>query len=181
MDLQEKAKKIKLFITDVDGVLTNGQIVLGTSKQEWKAFHAQDGLGIALAQKAGLTIAIITGRYSEAVQQRGQELQIKHVYQKISNKRETLNNLLEQLKIKPEETAYMGDDLNDLPILEQVGLKLAPANAVEEVRARVDYVAQKAGGEGAVREALVLILKAQDKWHNLVENYSQVPGEDVNQ
>lgn len=174
---QEKAKKIKLFITDVDGVLTNGQIVLGTSHQEWKAFHAQDGLGIALAQKAGLKVAIITGRYSEAVEKRAEELDISLVYQKIKDKRKALKEILAELELAKEEIAYLGDDLNDLPILGQVGLKLAVANAVPEVKARVDYVTEKAGGQGAVREALTLILQAQDKWEGIVEAYLAQPEE----
>jgi len=174
---QEKAKKVKLFITDVDGVLTNGQIILGTQHQEWKAFHAQDGLGIALAQKAGLTVAIITGRYSEAVERRGQELGLKFVYQKIKDKREALEGILQTLNLAKDQVAYLGDDLNDLPILEEVGLKLAVANAVPEVKARVDYVTEKEGGQGAVREALTLILQAQGKWDQIVAAYLKRPEE----
>lgn len=177
MSLKEKAKEIKLVITDVDGVLTEGKIFLGTDHQEWKAFHAQDGLGIALAQKAGIKIAIITGRYSEAVERRAQELSIEHLYQKISNKREVFFQILEKLHLTSVETAYIGDDLNDLPILAEVGLKLAVANAVLEVRERVDYITQKAGGQGAVREALEAILKAQGKWEGLVEAYLRKPEE----
>jgi len=174
---QEKAKKIKLLITDVDGVLTNGQIILGPGHQEWKSFHVQDGLGIALAQKAGLAVAIITGRSSEAVEKRAQELTIKLVYQKIKDKRTALLQILKELALAKEEVAYIGDDLNDLPILEIVGLKLAVANAVPEVQIRVDYVTQKEGGQGAVREALVLILQAQGKWEELVDSYLKKPEE----
>lgn len=177
MGLREKVEKIKLFITDVDGVLTDGSIILGIDNQEYKVFHAQDGLGINLAQKAGLTIAIITGRYSEAVETRAKELNIVHLYQKAKNKKEVLNQLLNELKLTKKETAYIGDDLNDLPILGEVGLKLAVANAVPEVKEQVDYVTQKEGGQGAVREALVLILKTQGKWHSLVESYLLKPEE----
>ena len=174
---QEKAKKIKLFITDVDGVLTDGQITLGTQHQEWKSFHAQDGLGIALAQKAGIAVAIITGRYSEAVERRAQELNIKFVYQKIKDKRKALQEIMAELDLTRAEIAYIGDDLNDLPILEQAGLRLAVANAVPEVKVRVDYVTEKEGGKGAVREALVLILQAQGKWEEIVASYLEKPEE----
>lgn len=173
----EKAKKIKLFITDVDGVLTDGQIVLGTQHQEWKSFHAQDGLGIALAQRSGLLVAIITGRYSEAVERRAEELNIKYVYQKIKDKRKVLEDLLRKLGLTKEQTAYIGDDLNDLPILDEVGLKLAVANAVPEVKARVDFITSQEGGRGAVREALTLILEAQGKWKEIVASYLKKPEE----
>lgn len=157
-----KAEKIKLFITDVDGVLTDGRIVLGNDGEELKFFHVHDGLGIKLAQEAGIKTAIITGRESKLVSRRAGELEISEVHQNIKDKLAVFDSLLEKYEISAENAAYIGDDLNDLPILERVGLSLSVANGVEEVREKVDYVTEKAGGEGAVREVIELILASQE-------------------
>jgi 3-deoxy-D-manno-octulosonate 8-phosphate phosphatase (KDO 8-P phosphatase) len=161
--IDAQAEKIKLFITDVDGVLTDGRIVLGNDGEELKFFHVHDGLGIKLAQQAGIKTAIITGRESELVARRAGELEISEVHQNIKDKLEVFANLLAKYDISEENVAYIGDDLNDLPILKKVGLSLTVANGVQAVKDEVDYTTEKEGGQGAVREVIELILAAQDK------------------
>ena len=159
--LDAKAEKIKLFITDVDGVLTDGRIVLGNDGEEFKFFHVHDGLGIKLAQQEGIKTAIITGRESELVARRAGELEINEVHQNIKDKLAVFDDLLAKYEIETENVAYIGDDLNDLPILKRVGLSLSVANGVQTVKNEVDYVTEKQGGAGAVREAIELILNAR--------------------
>ncbi len=161
IELKDKAKKIKLFITDVDGVLTDGRIILGNNGEEFKFFHVHDGKGIQLAHEAGIKTAIITGRESELVKRRADELSIKEVHQNIKDKIKVFNGILKKYKVKEDQVAYIGDDVNDLDILKRVGLAFTPANGVEAVKEEVDYITDKEGGQGAVREALEFILAAQ--------------------
>ena len=161
--LDAQAKEIKLFITDVDGVLTDGRIVLGNDGEEFKFFHVHDGMGIKLAQRAGIKTAIITGRESKLVERRAGELEISEVHQNIKDKLAVFADLLDKYGISEENVAYIGDDLNDLKILKRVGLSFSVANAMQTVKDEVDYVTEKAGGEGAVREAIELILNSQEK------------------
>lgn len=161
--LENKAAKIELFITDVDGVLTDGRIVLGNAGEELKFFHVHDGLGIKLAQEAGIKTAIITGRESKLVARRANELEMSEVHQNIKDKLAVFANLLEKYGLEEENVAYIGDDLNDLPVLKRVGLSFSVANGIKEVRDEVDYVADKAGGAGAVREVIEIILTAQEE------------------
>lgn len=160
-ELAEKASRIKLFITDVDGVLTDGRIVLGNNGEEFKFFHVQDGMGIKLAQEAGIKTAIITGRESQLVARRAEELAITEVHQNIKDKLGVFADLLEEYRISRQEVAYIGDDVNDLPILQEVGLALTVANGVDQVQSEADYITDCPGGQGAVREAVELILEAQ--------------------
>ncbi|PRX35717.1 3-deoxy-D-manno-octulosonate 8-phosphate phosphatase (KDO 8-P phosphatase) [Orenia metallireducens] len=161
--LKEKANKVKLFITDVDGVLTDGRIILGNNGEELKFFHVHDGKGIQLAHEAGIKTAIITGRESKLVERRAEELSIKEVHQNIKDKIKVFNNVLDKYNVIEEEVAYIGDDVNDLDILERVGLSFTPANGVKKVKEVVDYITTKEGGQGAVREAIELILEYQDE------------------
>ena len=161
--IDRRAQKIELFITDVDGVLTDGRIVLGNEGEEFKFFHVHDGLGIKLAQKAGIKTAIITGRESKLVARRAGELEISEVHQNIKDKQAVFANLLAKYDISEENVAYIGDDLNDLAILTKVGLALTVANGVAAVKEEADYITEKEGGQGAVREVIELILAAQDK------------------
>jgi 3-deoxy-D-manno-octulosonate 8-phosphate phosphatase (KDO 8-P phosphatase) len=170
-ELIERAKRIQMIVFDVDGVLTGGEIIFGQSGEVMKIFHAQDGLGISAAHKKGIKTAIITGRQSDIVRLRSEELQVTHVYQGVANKLEGLGKLLNKYQLDVRQVAYVGDDLNDLPILCQVGLACAVANAVAEVKECAHYVAQKQGGQGAVREIIEMILKAQGKWQDVVELY----------
>ncbi|TDX59216.1 KdsC family phosphatase [Orenia marismortui] len=160
--LKDKAAKIKLFITDVDGVLTDGRIVLGNNGEEFKFFHVHDGKGIQLAHEAGIKTAIITGRESKLVQRRADELSIQEVHQNIKDKIKVFNSILEKYQVSEDEVAYIGDDVNDLEILKRVGLSFTPANGVDKVKEAVDYITTKEGGQGAVREAIELLLKASE-------------------
>ncbi|MCI0496035.1 HAD-IIIA family hydrolase [candidate division KSB1 bacterium] len=169
--MQEKIKKIKLLLLDVDGVLTDGSIILGPSDSEYKIFNIRDGLGIKLAQAGGIEIGIITGRFSEAVRKRALELGIKILYQGQSDKIEAYQKIKQQLDLKDEQIAYIGDDLPDLAILKQVGFSCTVSDACDEIKKEVDFVTKRSGGKGAVREAIELILKNQGKWDSLVEKY----------
>ncbi|MBI5167020.1 MAG: HAD hydrolase family protein [candidate division NC10 bacterium] len=163
-----------MLILDVDGVLTDGCLLYGSGGTELKAFHVQDGFGLRAAQRMGLIPAIITGRDSDVVSRRAQELGIVEVHQGAIDKVRVYCDLLARHGLQDEMVAFMGDDLVDLPILGRVGLSLAPASAHPEVKARVDYVSQKGGGQGAVREVVELILKAQGRWEAIIERYLAV-------
>ena len=165
----EVAKKIRLLAMDVDGVLTNGQIILGNNNMELKAFNVKDGMGITLATKAGLSTILITSRSSEAVRRRAEELGISYFLQGSVDKRGSLMRFLEELQLSPEEVAYVGDDLNDLPPMSIVGLPVAVGDAVDEVKSAALYCCQTPGGGGAIREVVELILKEQGRWEGLVE------------
>ncbi|KYZ76385.1 3-deoxy-D-manno-octulosonate 8-phosphate phosphatase [Anaerosporomusa subterranea] len=174
MDRVDRARQIRLLVLDVDGVLTNNQLIFGNDGEILKVFHSQDGLGIAAAHKAGLKTAIITGRNSEMVRRRGEELKIGDLYQGSMDKVSALNELLSKHRLTLDNIAYVGDDLNDLPVLSRAGLACAVANAVPEVKAAAHYIASHEGGRGAVREIIEYILKAQDKWDWVVEQYMAV-------
>ncbi|HKL76714.1 MAG TPA: 3-deoxy-manno-octulosonate-8-phosphatase KdsC [Halanaerobiales bacterium] len=161
----KKALKIKLFITDVDGVLTDGSLILGNNGEEFKSFNSQDGMGIKLLQKNDIKVAIITGRSSKIVENRAEELDIKEVYQGIDDKIKTFNNLLDKYSLNSNEVSYIGDDLNDLPVLNEVGLSFTVSNGVDKVKENVDYITEKSGGKGAVREAAELILNIQSDFN----------------
>ncbi len=168
-----RAKKVKLVIFDVDGVLTDGGIYTGTEGELFKPFFCRDGLGITLARTNGLKTAIITGRKSVQVEFRAKELQIDAVWQGCSDKRQAYCELKEAFSLADEEVAYIGDDLIDLPILVQVGLAAAVADAVPEVRQRAHVVSGFSGGRGAVREILEFILKSQGKWEGIMQGFLQ--------
>lgn len=181
MDLVERAKKIKLLVLDVDGVLTAGQVFLDSKGEALKVFHTQDGLGIAAAGKVGLNTAIITGRTSDMVRLRAAELKIADIYQGSTDKLTALHELMEKAQLTLAQVAYVGDDLNDLPTLMQVGMPCAVANAVQEVKAHACYITAKAGGQGAVREVIEVILKAQGKWEQVLALYTTGGNKDLGQ
>ena len=172
-----RARRVKLLVLDVDGVLTNGQIIYGSGGAELKVFHAQDGLGVSVARRAGLATAIITGRESEMVRRRGSELHMVDVYQKALDKVASLRELCARRGLSLAETGYVGDDLNDLPAMRLAGFAAAVANAVPEVKQHAHYVAAHEGGRGAVREIIEFILRAQDKWDAVVAQYLADPGD----
>ncbi|MCM3652961.1 KdsC family phosphatase [Metabacillus litoralis] len=163
--------KIKLIVLDVDGVLTDGRLFIGTDGEEYKAFHTQDGMGISLAHYAGVKTAIITGRKSAAVTKRANELKIDYVYQGIHEKMEVLEEIIQDMQINLSEICYIGDDINDLPIQQAVGFPAAPNNAVEIVKQHVKYVAKLNGGDGAVREIIDLILNESYDYPALLTEY----------
>jgi 3-deoxy-D-manno-octulosonate 8-phosphate phosphatase (KDO 8-P phosphatase) len=173
MGIEARAKNIKLLILDVDGVLTDGQIIFGRDGELMKNFHSQDGLGIAAAHRAGMKTAIITGRESQIVHLRSSELKIMDVYQGSMSKIEALAALIAKYSLTVEEVAYVGDDLLDLPVMIQVGLSCAVANAVTEVKQHAHLVTVHSGGHGAVREVVEFILKSQGKWDDIVNAYMQ--------
>ena len=160
---ERKAIAVKILFLDVDGVLTDGRITYNSAGEELKSFHIHDGLGIKLLQQAGVTVVIITGRNSSMVSRRATELDIQHLVQGREDKRQAMEQLLQQLALSPEEAAYMGDDLPDLAAIQHAGLGIAPANAVAIVRQHADFVTLHRGGEGAVREACEFILTAQGR------------------
>ncbi len=172
--LNARAKKIRVLLMDVDGVLTDGRIWLlsrrdGTAS-EIKGFSAYDGAGLKLARAAGLRTGLITGRESSAVAQRARECEVEFVYQHRATKLGAFEEIMQTTGAAANEVAYVGDDLPDLPILERVGLAVAVANAVPEVKRAAHVVTRRAGGEGAVREAIELIVKAQGKWQEASQN-----------
>jgi len=161
--IQSKAKKIKLLLLDVDGVLTDGRIVLDTQGNELKAFHVRDGHGIKMAQRAGIIIGIITGRKSEVVNIRARELGINEVYQGAHEKVAVYESILLKYGFHDDDVAYMGDDVVDVGIFKRTGLGGTVADADHSVKPHVDRVSETEGGRGAVREFINLILKHQGK------------------
>ncbi|WP_035291738.1 HAD-IIIA family hydrolase [Clostridium sp. KNHs214] len=156
--MKEKYKKIKMLIMDVDGTLTDGKIYIGASGEEFKAFNVKDGYGIKLLKLNGIIPAIITGRNSEFVLRRAEELGIEEVFQGIENKLQKYEELKMKYDLIDDEIAYIGDDINDYEILKKVGAKFAVANCVRNLKTIVDYVSVLNGGDGAVREIIDLIL-----------------------
>ena len=171
MNCETRCKNIKLVALDVDGVLTSGELIFGVDGELMKTFHAQDGLGLTVARSVGLIVAIITGRTSKMVAVRSAELKISEVFQGATDKGQVLTELMAKYNLRLEQIAYVGDDLNDLPILTQVGLACAVANAVPEVKQYAHLVTKRAGGNGAVREVIEEILKAQGKWESVIDRY----------
>ena len=166
----ERAAKIKLLVLDVDGVLTDGSLLIGPDgKEALKIFDSLDGHGIKMLQSTGVTVAIITGRNSTMVEGRANELGIKHVQMGISKKAEALKNLLDLTDLKLSECAAMGDDWPDLSILLKVQLAACPSQAHEEIKKIAHFVTQKKGGAGAVREVCDLILLSQDNYSRLLK------------
>jgi 3-deoxy-D-manno-octulosonate 8-phosphate phosphatase (KDO 8-P phosphatase) len=161
--LLPKLKKIKAIFLDVDGVLTDGTIIYGSDGVEMKIFDIKDGFGITNAINNGIRVGIITGRKSDLVKRRAAELGIVDLYQGSIDKVTPFEEIKKIYSLEASEIAYVGDDILDLPLLRKVGFSAAPSNAVREVRTKVDYVSKALGGQGAVREIIDLILKAQKK------------------
>ena len=161
---------IKLVLLDVDGTLTDGGIYRGNNGEELKRFNVKDGYAIVNAQKLGIEFGIITGRKSELVEIRAKELKIKYLYQGISEKTVILEEIMKKDGLSKEEIAYMGDDLNDLLIMKQVGSSGTPKDAVDEVIQVADFVSKRNGGSGAVREFIEHILKKDGKWEIFLKN-----------
>ena len=167
-DALERARRVKLMIFDVDGVLTDGRLWYGPAGEEIKAFHSFDGQGLKMLAKSGVGLALLSGRSSPAVAARARELGIEHVLQGIERKRESYEALLKRLALAQDASGYMGDDLVDLPVMLRCGLSFAPADAVTEVRRRVDRVLSLRGGSGVVREMVEMVLRARGDWERVV-------------
>lgn len=161
-------KKIKLVVLDVDGTLTDGGIYYDANGNEIKRFDVKDGLGIKVAMSAGLKFAILTGRQSAMVRKRAEELGIQYLLEGIQKKAPALMKLSEETGVSLAEMAYIGDDWNDLQAIMLTGFKACPSDATEEIKEICDYVAEKEGGRGAVRECLEFILKAYETWEHMV-------------
>ena len=171
IEVVEKAKKLKLLILDVDGVLTDGKIFFDNEGNEYKAFHARDGHGIKLLRQTGVEVAVISGRKSNSVALRMKNLGIEHVYQGHENKRAAFKEIIEKIGITPEQAAHIGDDLLDLPIMTRVGLAIAVADANFAVKQRADWCTTLPGGHGAVREVCDFIMQAQGHFDDVVNAY----------
>jgi len=166
-----RAVPIRLLLLDVDGVLTDGSIHYAAEGSEGKTFNTQDGFGLRLLREAGIETGVITARTSEAVTRRTHDLRMRYVHQGISNKLTVLKDIMHESGLKPFEIAYMGDDWLDMPLLSRVGLAAAPANAVDEVKQLAHFVAQKTGGNGAVREICIFLLEAKGLKEQLLQRY----------
>lgn len=166
-----KAKEIKILLLDVDGVLTDGSLIYSQEGKESKSFNTQDGFGLRLLQDAGIEVGIITARSSEALERRARDLKISHLYQGASNKLEAYKEIVKKTGLKPFQIAYMGDDWLDMVLLKRVGLAVAPANAVTEVKEIVHYTTEQSGGHGAVREICNLLLEGMGRYKEMLQEY----------
>jgi YrbI family 3-deoxy-D-manno-octulosonate 8-phosphate phosphatase len=171
MKIEERCKRIELILADVDGVLTDGGVFFDNQGIETKRFHIRDGLGIKLWQKAGFKFGLITARSSHIVKVRAAELNVEIVRQGFENKLPVAKEVIGELGLEPDRVCHIGDDLTDLSLMKYVGLGVAVADAVRELRDAADYVTQLPGGRGAVREVVELMLKAKNRWEDLIRNY----------
>jgi 3-deoxy-D-manno-octulosonate 8-phosphate phosphatase (KDO 8-P phosphatase) len=195
---KERAEKIKLLLFDVDGVLTDGKIwifpappgfeptterylvkqggpggfgLVSKDYVEAKGFHAHDGTAISLARLAGIKMGLITKRISETVALRARDLRLDHVYQGIQDKLTVFEEILDKEQLRPDQAAYVGDDVIDLPVMRHCGLAIAVPNGRQEVKHQAHFITDHTGGDGALRDAVEYILKAQGKWERVVEEY----------
>lgn len=172
MDLAARCRPIELILSDVDGVLTDGGVIFDNQGIEIKRFHIRDGLGIKLWQRAGHHFGLITGRASHIVQLRAKELGVELVRQGIEDKLPAVKQIAGQLKLRPDQICYVGDDLPDLPVLRWVGLAAVVTDGCEELHTAAHYITKATGGRGALREIIELVLKAQGRWLDIVQKYA---------
>jgi 3-deoxy-D-manno-octulosonate 8-phosphate phosphatase (KDO 8-P phosphatase) len=173
---EERARKVRFLLLDVDGVMTDGRLGFDGEGREFKFFYARDGIGIKLLQQAGVRVGILSGRRAKVVTLRAKELGISLIRQKIKDKAEALGEILKTEKLRPEQVCYMGDDLVDLSVLRRVGFAVAVADAVAEVKFVAHLVTRTPGGRGAVREVCEKILKIQGKWEKGTRKFFSSPG-----
>jgi 3-deoxy-D-manno-octulosonate 8-phosphate phosphatase (KDO 8-P phosphatase) len=171
MGVEECCQAIELILADVDGVLTDGRIVVNNQGIETKQFHIRDGMGIRLWQRAGYRFGVVSLRSSQIVKMRAAELDIRIVRQGTSDKLATALEIIAQLGLTPQQVCYIGDDLPDLPVVRTVGLGVAVADGCGELVEAAAYVTKAPGGRGAVREVIELILKAQGRWEDVIQSY----------
>ena len=176
-EIVARASKIKLLILDCDGVLTDGRIIMLPDSEETKAFDVKDGHGIVMAQRAGLRVAIISGRKSSVVRARAKELGVTHLFEMAWVKTEPYEKILAEEGLTDEQVCYVGDDVVDIPLLRRAGLGVAVSDAVEETKRHSHLVTTRRGGRGAVREVIEFILRAQDKWDDVMTRYLQEKSE----
>jgi 3-deoxy-D-manno-octulosonate 8-phosphate phosphatase (KDO 8-P phosphatase) len=170
--IHSKAAAVKLLLLDVDGVLTDGTVIVHPDGTESKPFAIRDGIALVWAQRVGLKVGILSARNSPTTQRRAAQLGITLIHQGVSSKADAYDRILNNERLTDTEVAYMGDDIVDLAVLDRVGLSTAPADAVAEVRARVHWVSGSGGGRGAVRELVEMVLRAQNQWDGIVSSYA---------
>lgn len=170
-EIQPRAARIKLLLMDCDGVMTDARIWILENREDQKAFHTRDGLGLELLHRAGLKSGVISGRVSSALTRRAEILGMSYVRQGCQDKEEAFAEIVAAAGLANAEVAFAGDDLNDIPLMRQSGLAIAVADAVVETRDHAHYITQARGGHGAVREIVELILRAQGRWDDLVRRY----------
>ena len=172
-EVSQRAQASRLLILDVDGVLTDGSLFFDAKGQSLKVFHVRDGHGIKMAQRAGLEVAFVSGRRSDAAYHRAKELGVNRFHEGVRDKLAVMREIMAAMDIQPAQVAVVGDDLVDLPIMVQAGLAVAVADAVPEVLAAAHWVTKLPGGKGAVRQVCDLLLKAQGKWQELVNPWME--------
>lgn len=173
LNIDARARAVRLLVFDVDGVLTDGSLFYGDDGQEYKAFNSRDGHGIRMLQASGVETGIITGRTSQVVLHRAKNLGIQRIFQGAHDKLDAFEHLLLDMGLTPEQVAYMGDDIVDLPVLRRCGLAITVPDAPEEVKARCHLVTRAAAGRGAAREVCELILRAQGTWASQLALYDR--------
>ena len=171
MSVHDRAARVKLMLFDVDGVLTDGTVVVHSDGSESKPFAIRDGIALVWAQRAGIKVGLLSARHSPTTQHRAAQLGITLIAQGVASKFEAYERILADEQLADADVAYMGDDIVDLAVLHRVGLSTAPADAVLEVRSRVHWVSQHGGGRGAVRELVETVLRAQNRWDTVVASY----------
>jgi len=170
-DLKDRAKKIKLLLLDVDGVLTDGRIIYDSRGHDMKLFDVHDGMGVHVLRKVGIKTILITAKGSRAIRPRAKDMGVEEVLENISPKTKVLDKILKQYKVSVDEICFVGDDLVDLGLMKRVGFPIAVFNACLEIKQSATYITLREGGRGAVREVAELILKAQDKWREVIGLY----------
>lgn len=170
-EVLNRASRVKLVLMDCDGVLTDGRITLLAEGDEQKSFHVRDGQGIVLLHQAGIRTGIISGRSSHMVERRAAELKIEFVRQGVRNKIRDFEDILKQAQVSSDETAFVGDDIADIALMQRVGFAVTVFDAIEEAKQFAHFITNKQGGMGAVREVTDLILKAQQKWDKILNKY----------
>jgi len=170
-ELRERAKKVKLLLLDVDGVLTDGRIIYDSQGGDMKFFDVHDGLGVYALRKAGIKTVLITAKGSRSISPRARDMRVEEVFENISPKSAVLEKILKKYKADIDEVCFVGDDLVDLCLMKRVGFPVAVFNAAPEVKQAAFYITLREGGRGAVREIAELILKSQDKWKEILEFY----------
>ncbi len=174
-NIKEKLQKVKMLILDVDGVMTDGRIIMDNKGREMKNFDVRDGHGLKIIQRYGIKVALLTGRQSKVVEHRAKDLEINDVYQSVFNKKDVFEKILEKHKLAASAVAFLGDDIVDIPVLKRVGFSAAVADALDVVKQSVDYITVNRGGHGAVREICEMILQAQGKWPEIAAKYEFAP------
>lgn len=170
-DLLNNIKSLKLLILDVDGVLTDGKVIMDDTGRETKHFDVRDGHGLKMLMRYGIDVVFLTGRMSSVVEHRANDLGIRGVYQGVWNKLDMYDEIVRKRNLADSQVAYVGDDIVDIPFMKRVGFAVAVADAAEEVKKIADYITKKSGGRGAVREVCEMILKIQGKWHEVASRY----------